>query len=118
MDILTTDTAAKSRKRLSWPAEEEQRLIAALREFGREYDKLMEAVENKTKQQVEYYLKLLKLQWMKDPSLEDADLLPLLKDRQPCKWTEEEKQRFLEAVREHGKDFVKIIAAVGSKTQS
>jgi len=89
-----------------------------LREFGREYDKITEAVGNKTKHQVEYYLKLLKLQWMKDPSLEDADLLPLLKDRQPCKWTEEENQRFIAALRENGKDFNKIIEAVGNKTKS
>jgi len=54
----------------------------------------------------------------KDPSLLDEDIRMKLKPVPKTLWTAEEKQRFLEALRKHGRDCEKITKAIGSKSKT
>ena len=52
----------------------------------------------------------------KDPNCVEPDILSILQQKsKKNSWTEEEKKRYLAALREHGRDFGKITAAVGGK---
>jgi len=62
------------------------------------------------------YISYWKNKWRKNPSLEGAYLRSKLKPANKL-WTDQEKQRFLDAIREHGKDFDKIAAAVGTRSR-
>ena len=50
----------------------------------------------------------MKLKFEKNKELSGADILPTLQGRTNSKWTNEERVKFVEAVRLHGKNWKKV----------
>ena len=86
--------------------------MSAVRELGKDYDLIAKAVGTRSRKQCENYAFTLRRNILDNPATEGADILPILQGE----WTEEEKQRFLSAVREFGKDYAQIERVVGSKS--
>ena len=62
-----------------WSETERKQLIQALRDHGKNWVKLTKAVPSRVKSQVEGYCRVnLMRNWTKNPTLPDADLLPIL----------------------------------------
>ena len=92
-----------------WTEEEHARFLDAIRKFGKDWDKVAEAVGKKDLMQCRNrYMNLLK-GIRRNP--EEAD-----KERRCRKWTEEEHTRFIEAVRKYGKDWDRVAEALGNRT--
>ena len=88
-----------------------------MREFGRDYDTISEALGTKTSKQV---MNACKNFWRKSTKTGEviaSDILSILKQPKEFDWTEEENMRFVDAVRKHGKDYDKITEAVGTKSR-
>ena len=50
-----------------------------------------------------------------DPQLPGAYIFTTIKRIGESKWTNEELEKFVDAIREHGKDFKKVSARIGTK---
>ena len=94
----------------SWSEEDNQRFLDAVRQHGKNYDKIAEAI-GKTRKEVRSRAYLIKY---KRPNSVEAEILSILQTKSnEYFWTQDEKHRFIAALREHGKDYKKIAAAVG-----
>ena len=59
----------------------------------------------------------LRDQYQRDSSLIGSEILPQLDLVCEQHWTEDEKSKFKEALKEHGKDFKKIAKAIPTRNQ-
>jgi len=74
-------------------------------------------VGSKTRKQVARHARYFDYQTKDHPNAEWADILPILQQKLITRWRDDEHTRFVNAVREHGKDFKKIYQAVATKTR-
>ena len=82
---------------------------------------IAKALGTRTQAEVYNHVRVIVKQIRKRPHAVDPELITLIKTKPTlppkCKWTDQENQRFIEALREHGKDYDKIAEAIGTKTR-
>ena len=113
------DTHSKHTK---WSDEEVERLLEAVKAFGKDYKKITEYVKTQDIGSVRLRCSYELHKHQKNTSLPDAALivdklsqmLPRGSGR-PSSWSDDEKARFIEAVKLYGKDYEKITEHVATK---
>ena len=98
-----------------WTDEEKDNFIYALETYGKDWTKVMECVGTKTRQEIIGYGYSLAARIKKDPTIKGAHLLELIEKPQVQAWTEQENDRFFEALAMYGRDWDKVSEHVGTK---
>ena len=107
-----------------WSDDEKARFIEAVKTFGKNFDKITEHVGTKDIEMIKRYCGSQLMKYQNKPHLPDAQImveklsvsLPRGKNAGKLSlWSDDEKARFIEAVKTFGKNFDKITEHVGTK---
>ena len=106
--------ARKVRVRMPWTDDETEKLIEALKKHGRNWHKVAAHVATKRKFAVRKQAKLLRKEAEENPELPGSEVLLSLRftinKESSVEWTEDEKQRLIESIRLHGRQWSKVSA--------
>jgi len=93
-----------------WTDNEHNRFIDAIRKYRRQWEKVAEAVGTRSLEGVRHRFKKME---------NKEEIFPNIAYNQPyIFWTADEQNKFVTALKQHGKNYAKITEAVGSKTHS
>ena len=120
-----TDMAEKNER---WHSDEVEKFQKAIKEYGRDIQKITEALGTRTFMQVRNRFQLLKQRLKLDPSHPDSNLLEHMltvkaysnqqdttMSESKWHWSQTEKEKLFEAVEKFGRDWAKISEFMGNE---
>ena len=101
-----------------WNEEENSKFLEAVKVHGRDWMQVAQLVGSKNNQQCSQHGLYLLRKFKENPALDHDNLSKLLKQSKIKYWTEDEDERFCDALRIHGKDWGKIEELVATRTKN
>ena len=99
-----------------WSETEKQSFIEGIREHGRNWKKVAAKVTTRNLNSIKSYSRVMRLELEKNSELPGTDILSTLqKVRAVSRWTDEERDKFVEAVRLHGKNWPKVTQQISTR---
>ena len=104
---------------INWTSNETEMLIKAIIKYGKDYEKITNALKNRTQKQVQSRVHVMLRQITSDPIHENAKYAKILKKLPrtvPHVWTDQQKKKFNEALQKYGSSYKDIVKCFPTMT--